>query len=756
MNKKLTFLLALTFLFLFSGSSVVFGDDLQDVAEAVRNKDYVKAYKLLLLLAQQGNSIAQYNLGAMYSNGQGVTQDFKEAIKWFQLAAKQEHPNAQYSLGLRYMQGQGVTQDFKEAIKWFRFAEQNGFTKARGLIEVIQKAQEHKTSTSEILEAGVNELIKDGIDAAQSGDFKTAHKIFSKYAKLGFSKAQYFLGAMYLNGDGVLENIKEATKWFKLAAKQGDAKAQELLASLSLNKKEPLIKPYIGVGPLEACSEWSNQTYVSDFIQNSLTTGKSPANISEKNKYLEKLDEKIPKNCLIDFSETVQSENDKINASKLEQQCSVINHLIGLLRFSKIYFRTILDHDCLVGVTFTPPALGDNPPIPYTPSPELQAKKEEVKEEYYDSGKLKSLKHYKNGKLTKSFYYSEDGRDIRSDGLQEAEDNLEFIEPFWIDDKWAWRERSTGKLFIYPDQKECRYPQPFGIPCVGGKPTEKKTQTALYLDEVPIAHRQDYFAYGEKPKGYPDKNNSVKVKYENVINGMQVEVTWEPLDSQSGSVGVSVLGEAEIKFTSIKGGSSFYINNTHFGISKDRVDHLNFQWNDKLGRLNFEKKDITLKYEEPKFDDSANILSNLGDVPFFFYDLDFDNIKELIVEGRNQGQRSSSIYKVYSLRDGVLVNKTNQVTDIEPFLELDGLSTINISNKTINILSSSGACDNWDKTYKFNHLKNGNEKGKYFLINFSERETHDSKCHAKEIEWSYYDDGTVKSKRLQKNGGVER
>jgi len=50
-----------------------------------------------------------------------------------------------------------------------------------------------------------------------------------------------------------------------------------------LNKKEPLIKPYIGVGPLEACSEWSNQTYIGDFIQNSLIIDKSPETISEKN-----------------------------------------------------------------------------------------------------------------------------------------------------------------------------------------------------------------------------------------------------------------------------------------------------------------------------------------------------------------------------------------------------------------------------------------------------------------------------------------
>ena len=34
MKTKLTFLLSLTFLFLFSGSSVVFGDDLQDATDA--------------------------------------------------------------------------------------------------------------------------------------------------------------------------------------------------------------------------------------------------------------------------------------------------------------------------------------------------------------------------------------------------------------------------------------------------------------------------------------------------------------------------------------------------------------------------------------------------------------------------------------------------------------------------------------------------------------------------------------------------
>ena len=88
-TKKLTFLLALTFLFLFSGSSVVFGDDLKNVRDAYEIKDYKTAYKLLLPLAENGNAKAQNILGVMYNLGHGIQKDHKEAIKWFRLAAEQ-------------------------------------------------------------------------------------------------------------------------------------------------------------------------------------------------------------------------------------------------------------------------------------------------------------------------------------------------------------------------------------------------------------------------------------------------------------------------------------------------------------------------------------------------------------------------------------------------------------------------------------------------------------------------------------------
>ncbi len=44
--------------------------------------DYQTAYHEFLPLAEQGDAAAQYNLGLMYDNGQGVARDHAEAVKW--------------------------------------------------------------------------------------------------------------------------------------------------------------------------------------------------------------------------------------------------------------------------------------------------------------------------------------------------------------------------------------------------------------------------------------------------------------------------------------------------------------------------------------------------------------------------------------------------------------------------------------------------------------------------------------------------
>ena len=158
MKPKLTYLLSLTFLFLFSGSSVVFADDWQDLRLAAEQgddlaqynmgvmyakgegvpQDYKEAAKWYRLSAEQGFAQAQSNLGSMYAAGEGVPQDYKEAVRWTQLAAEQGHPYAQHNLGVRYALGQGVPQDSVLAHMWFNLSGSNGYKGAvegRNLVE---------------------------------------------------------------------------------------------------------------------------------------------------------------------------------------------------------------------------------------------------------------------------------------------------------------------------------------------------------------------------------------------------------------------------------------------------------------------------------------------------------------------------------------------------------------------------------------------------------------------------------------------
>lgn len=143
----------------------------QDASNAYDAGDYAKAALLYGLLAQQGNVIAQFNLGIMYGNGKHLPKNSKESIQWYLLAAEKGYPPAQYNLGLIYARGEGVAQDFGRAAGYYRSA-----------------------------------------------------------ADQGYAPAQVNLGVMYAQGLGTLQDHVQATRWFKLAAEQGNVTAQRNLA----------------------------------------------------------------------------------------------------------------------------------------------------------------------------------------------------------------------------------------------------------------------------------------------------------------------------------------------------------------------------------------------------------------------------------------------------------------------------------------------------------------------------------------------
>ena len=91
-TKPLTFLLALTFLFLFSGSSVVFADDYEDGRAAGRKGDCKTLVEKLRLSAEQSHPKAQFTLGVLYGGGKCVKQDDKESVRWYHKAATSTDP----------------------------------------------------------------------------------------------------------------------------------------------------------------------------------------------------------------------------------------------------------------------------------------------------------------------------------------------------------------------------------------------------------------------------------------------------------------------------------------------------------------------------------------------------------------------------------------------------------------------------------------------------------------------------------------
>jgi TPR repeat protein len=75
----------------------------------------------------------------MYDNGLGVTQDHAQAVAWYEKAAEQGDAIAQYNLGLMYVRGQGIRKNYVEAHKWWSLAEAKGDRSAGKNRQVVEK-----------------------------------------------------------------------------------------------------------------------------------------------------------------------------------------------------------------------------------------------------------------------------------------------------------------------------------------------------------------------------------------------------------------------------------------------------------------------------------------------------------------------------------------------------------------------------------------------------------------------------------------
>ncbi len=76
-----------------------------------------------------------------------------------------------------------------------------------------------------------------GVSAYDAGDYEAALRELRPIAEEGFDGAQFYLGQMYIAGQGVVRDEVEAERWLRLAAEQDDALSQVMLG-LILSKGE--------------------------------------------------------------------------------------------------------------------------------------------------------------------------------------------------------------------------------------------------------------------------------------------------------------------------------------------------------------------------------------------------------------------------------------------------------------------------------------------------------------------------------------
>jgi TPR repeat protein len=125
---------------------------LEDGKSAYQSGDYATALHLLNPLAAGGDADAQYVLGCLYENGDGVRQDFAQAASWFQAAAEQGLAEAAAVLGVMYARGLRVPQDDTQAGNWLQKASAQS-----GTVAPVQTPDTTRISSDSPMGAAIEE-----------------------------------------------------------------------------------------------------------------------------------------------------------------------------------------------------------------------------------------------------------------------------------------------------------------------------------------------------------------------------------------------------------------------------------------------------------------------------------------------------------------------------------------------------------------------------------------------------------------------
>ena len=217
--------------------------------------------------------------------------------------------------------------------------------------------------------------------------------------------------------------------------------------------------------------------------------------------------------------------------------------------------------------------------------------------------------------------------------------------------------------------------------------------------------------------------NGVSISYSKVINGYSVYVLWKPMVVSNNRT----IGPAIIEFYSVDEPYSFFLTNNHFGIENSKLPFTYSE--DGLGIVSINEYEIYLGYDNDDLESAYSF--GTTNQPFFFQDLDFDKIEELVLVESENGQRGIASFKAYKFENSELQPDRYGITSIEPFRSLDEMSKVDYLTKRITLYKSGGNCANSHEIYKLQPAKNDYEANSFVLETIIEeqRDEKSNKCY---------------------------
>ena len=162
--------------------------------------DERNVFRWFMRAAQLEQAKAQYNIGVSFEYGYlGQEIDIDKAIHWYTKAAEQHESDALLNLGALYYHGKGVEQNCQKAFDYLMKSANTRNAEALGNIGTMyNKGKCFKR------------------------DAQKAISYFQQAAEAGAYKYYTYIGQLYHTGDGVKRNRKQALHYFHQASERHD------------------------------------------------------------------------------------------------------------------------------------------------------------------------------------------------------------------------------------------------------------------------------------------------------------------------------------------------------------------------------------------------------------------------------------------------------------------------------------------------------------------------------------------------------